>query len=75
MYHSFIKMDQDHVPYIYLVGMLRSNACMKQRFMTLMTTCESAWCKLCLTLSRSLLPHAVNCIRFCFWHCLTRPRY
>jgi len=30
MYHSFMKMDQDHVPYIYLVGMLCSNACMKQ---------------------------------------------
>ena len=31
MYHSFIKVDQGHhVPYIYLIGVLCSKACMKQ---------------------------------------------
>ena len=35
MYHSFIKVDQGHhVPYIYLLGVLYSKACMKQNSMT-----------------------------------------
>jgi len=42
MYHSFIKVDQGHhEPYNYLSGVLYSNTCMKQRFMT-STTCENA---------------------------------
>jgi len=49
MYHSLIKVDEGHnVPYIYLFGVLYSNACMKQRFMT-STTCS----KLDLTLTRT----------------------
>ena len=30
-------MDQNHVPYIYLFGVLYSNACTKQRLMASMT--------------------------------------
>jgi len=47
------QIDQGHVPYICLFGVLCSNACTKQRFVTL-TTCENTWCKLCLTLNRTL---------------------
>jgi len=54
MYHSFIKVDQGHVPYIYLPGVLYSKACMKQRFMT-STTCKNAWCELVLTLTGTSL--------------------
>jgi len=38
MYHTFIKVDQGHhMLKIYLLGVLYSNAYMKQRFMTSMT--------------------------------------
>jgi len=30
MYHNFIEMNQSHVSYIYLFGMVYSNACTKQ---------------------------------------------
>jgi len=41
MYHNFIKDDQGHhVPQTYLFGVLYSNACTKQRFMT-STTCKT----------------------------------
>ena len=50
MYHNLIKVDDGyHVPYIYLFGVLYSNASMKQRFMTSMTG-ENTWYKLGLTL-------------------------
>jgi len=40
VYHTFIEMDHGHVPYIYLFGVLCSNACTKQRFVTSMS-CEN----------------------------------
>jgi len=49
MFHSFIKMHQSHVRYIYLFGalLLCSNARTNQRFVTSMT-CEKhliqTWC-------------------------------
>jgi len=44
MYHSFIKVDQDHhMPYIYLFGVLYSKACMKQRFMTSTTDLQTCF--------------------------------
>jgi len=69
MYHSFIKVDRGHhVPYIYLFGVFYSKACMKERFMS-WTTCENAWCKLVLTLTRSssmlAWPSAIMCV--CWW--------
>jgi len=55
VYHCFVKVDQGHhMPYIYLLGVLYSNAYMKQRFTTSMTF-ENAWCKLGLTLTRTSL--------------------
>ena len=46
-----------------LYGVLYSNACMKQRFMT-STTCENDWCKLALTLTRtsSMRDHLRSCV-------------
>jgi len=69
MYHSFIKVDQGHhVPYIYLFGVSYSNACAKQRSMTL-TTCENAWCKLVLTLTgtSSMLAWQSEIMCACWW--------
>ena len=69
MYHSFIKVDQGHhVPYIYLLGVLYSKACMKQGFTT-STTYENTWCKLVLTLtgtsSTLTWPSEIMCV--CWW--------
>jgi len=54
MCHSFIEMDQCHMLYIYLFGVLYTTACTKQRFITRLMTCVNAWCKLGLTLNGTL---------------------
>ena len=51
---QFHRNGQGSCAFIYLFGVLCSNVCMKQRFMTL-TTSKNTWCKLGLTLNRTLL--------------------